>query len=82
MVERAAPSAEERVAAEPSAPDPSMYSLGPSASIVEEAFEESDDVKAWTGGSTDFSFDDDDDPAVQTIVTTVAEPEIVAANEE
>jgi len=82
MVERAAPSAEQRVAAEPSAPDPSMYSLGPSSSIVEEAFEESDEVKAWTGGSTDFSFEDDDDLVPQTIAMTVAEPEIVAANEE
>ncbi len=82
MVERAAPSAEERVAAQPSAPDPSMYSLGPSSSIVEEAFEESDEVKAWTGGSTDFSFEEDDDPVPQPITMTVVEPEIVASNDD
>ena len=82
LVERSAPSPEERVAAEPLAPDPSMYSLGPSSSIVEEAFEESEDVKAWTGGSTDFSFDDDDEPVTTTTPATVIEPEVIASDED
>lgn len=82
LVERSAPSPEERVAAEPLAPDPSMYSLGPSSSIVEEAFEESEDVKAWTGGSTDFSFEDDDVPVSKTTPTLLAEPEVIASDED
>lgn len=82
MVERSAPSPEERVAAEPSAPDPSMYSLGPSSSIVEEAFEESDDVRAWTGGSTDFTFEDDDAPVANSKTILSAKPEVVASDED
>ena len=42
--------------------DPSVYSLGPNASIPEESFDESEDVRRWDGGSTDFTFTDDDDP--------------------
>jgi hypothetical protein len=42
--------------------DPSIYSLGPGAPLPEESFEESEDVTSWEGGSTDFSFEDDDEP--------------------
>ena len=45
--------------------DPSIYSLGPGAVLPEESFEESEDVKSWEGGSTDFSFEDDDEPPVK-----------------
>lgn len=45
--------------------DPSIYSLGPGAVLPEESFEESEDVKSWEGGSTDFSFDDDDEPPIK-----------------
>ncbi len=82
MVERPAPSPEERVAAEPSAPDPSMYSLGPASTIAEEAFEESEDVRAWTGGSTDFTFEDDDEPVATSTPALSAAPEVVASNED
>ena len=41
--------------------DPSVYSVGPNASIPEETFDESDDVRSWDGGSTDFTFDDADE---------------------
>ena len=44
--------------------DPSIYSLGPNAAIPEEIFDESDDVRSWDGGSTDFSFDEEDEPPV------------------
>ena len=27
-----------------------------------ESFEESEDIRSWEGGNTDFSFDDEDDP--------------------
>lgn len=36
------------------------YSIGPNQKIVEESFEQIDDVKSWDGGSTDFSFSDED----------------------
>ena len=42
--------------------DPSNYSLGPNAALPEESFEESEDVRSWGGGSSDFSFEDDDPP--------------------
>ena len=60
--------------------DPSVYSLGPNASIPEESFDESDDVRSWEGGSTDFTFDEDDDPPVAHI--TLPEPEDVASDED
>ena len=42
--------------------DPSNYSLGPNAAVPEESFEESEAVRSWGGGSSDFSFEDDDPP--------------------
>jgi hypothetical protein len=35
------------------------YSIGPNQKIIEESFEQTDDVKSWDGGSTDFSFTDE-----------------------
>ena len=40
--------------------DPAIYSLGPNAAIPEESFDETEDVRAWNGGSSDFSFEEDD----------------------
>ena len=40
--------------------------MGPNQEIIEEEFEQSEDVKSWEGGSTDFSFDDDSDEAVSS----------------
>lgn len=45
--------------------DPSVYSLGPNAAIPDETFDESEDVRHWDGGSTDFTFDDDDAPVAK-----------------
>jgi len=40
--------------------DPSDYSINPNTAIVDEEFDSDDGaVKNWTGGSTDFSFEDD-----------------------
>jgi hypothetical protein len=61
MEEREAPAPTALVEVEPSPIDPSVYSVGPHASIPEEIFDESDDVKSWDGGSSDFTFDDTDD---------------------
>ena len=35
--------------------------MGPNQKIIEEEFEQSEDVVTWKGGSTDFSFDGEDD---------------------
>ena len=53
--------------------DPSVYSVGPNASIPEESFDESEDVRSWDGGSTDFSFDEDGDPPVASLKLPPAE---------
>ena len=45
--------------------DPSVYSLGPNAAIPDETFDESEDVRHWDGGSTDFTFEDDDLPVAK-----------------
>ena len=39
--------------------NPLAYSMGPNQKILEEEFEQSEDVVDWQGGSTDFSFKDD-----------------------
>ncbi len=82
MEEREAPPPSEQRELEAAATplDPSVYSLGPNASIPEESFDESDDVRSWEGGSTDFTFDEDDDPPVAQI--TLPEPEDVASDED
>ena len=82
MEEREAPPPSEQRELEAAATplDPSVYSLGPNASIPEESFDESDDVRSWEGGSTDFTFDEDDDPPVAHI--TLPEPEDVSSDED
>ena len=60
--------------------DPSVYSLGPNASIPEESFDESEDVRRWDGGSTDFTFTDDDDRPVAKL--KLPQPENVASDED
>ena len=82
MEEREAPPPSEQRELEAAATplDPSVYSLGPNASIPEESFDESDDVRSWEGGSTDFTFDEDDDPPVAHI--TLPEPEDIASDED
>jgi hypothetical protein len=47
--------------------EPSAYSLGPKGEIIEESFEQSDSVREWSGGSTDFSVEDE--------ITVVDKPE-------
>ena len=42
--------------------DPSHYSLASDAGPKSEAFEESEDIRSWDGGNTDFSFDEEDKP--------------------
>ena len=82
MEEREAPPPSEQRELEAAATplDPSVYSLGPNASIPEESFDESDDVRSWEGGSTDFTFDEDDEPPVAHI--TLPEPEDIVSDED
>ena len=35
--------------------DPSAYSLSASAKLVSESFDETNEIRSWTGGNTDFS---------------------------
>ena len=50
------------------------------ATIPEESFDEAEDVRSWEGGSTDFTFNEDDDKPVAKIL--LPEPEDVVADED
>jgi hypothetical protein len=81
MEERAAPSPSEvRESAPIAAIDPSIYSVGPNATIPEESFDESEDVRSWDGGSTDFTFDEEEEAPVAKI--KLPEPEVLAEDED
>ena len=59
LEEREAPPIEERAALREL--DPTDYSMNPNSAIASEEFEGDDsNIKNWKGGSTDFSFIDDD----------------------
>ena len=55
--------------------DPAIYSLGPNAAIPEESFDEAEDVRAWNGGSSDFSFEEDDVISAVPVETQLPLPE-------
>ena len=57
LVEREAPATSQPV--EVAVVERSAYSLGPKGEIVDEKFEQSENVREWSGGSTDFSMEDD-----------------------
>ena len=64
LEEREAPPPEERVSNRDL--DPTDYSMNPDAAIANEEFEGDDSsVKNWKGGSTDFSFIDEEPPPVK-----------------
>ena len=58
MDERKAPDPSERI--EQREIDPSAYSLSSSAKMIDESFEETNEIQSWTGGNTDFSDLDDE----------------------
>ena len=65
MEERRAPDPSERI--EQREIDPSAYSLSSSAKMVDESFEETNEIQSWTGGNTDFSgLDDEPDSTRKT----------------
>ena len=59
MEERKAPDPSERL--EQREIDPSAYSLSSNAKMIDESFDETNEIKSWTGGNTDFSDLDDDE---------------------
>tara|TARA_Y100000589_G_scaffold92448_1_gene87320 strand:+ start:70819 stop:71043 length:225 start_codon:yes stop_codon:yes gene_type:complete len=63
MEERKAPDPSERT--EQREIDPSAYSLSSSAKMIDESFEETNEIQSWTGGNTDFSNLDDEPISVQ-----------------
>ena len=81
MEEREAPSAAEvRESTVVQTIDPSVYSVGPNATIPDESFDESEDVRSWDGGSTDFTFDESEDAPVAKI--ELPDPEVLASDED
>jgi len=81
MEEREAPPLAEQKDIQENLPvlDPSVYSVGPNASIPEESFDESDDVRSWDGGSTDFTFDEVDEEPVAKLA--LPDAEVIAEDE-
>ena len=81
MEEREAPPLAEQKDIQENQPvlDPSVYSVGPNASIPEESFDESDDVRSWDGGSTDFTFDEVDEEPVAKLA--LPDAEVIAEDE-
>ncbi len=77
LVERDVPPPELREVIEQTV-NPMAYSIGPNQKIIEESFEQTDDVKSWDGGSTDFSFTDD---GVKLKINSAKDSEIPKAEE-
>ena len=82
MEEREAPPPSEQKDLQENQPvlDPSVYSVGPNASIPEESFDESDDVRSWEGGSTDFTFEEIDEAPVAKL--SLPDVEVIAYDED
>ena len=53
MDDRKAPTPSERV--QQREIDPSAYSLSSNSKLISESFDETNEIKSWTGGNTDFS---------------------------
>ena len=80
LEEREAPSPEERISSREV--DPSDYSMNPEVAIASEEFEGDDaNIKNWGGGSTDFSFiDDEDNLPVETENLLIPESEEIESD--
>ena len=51
--------------------DPSIYSLSDQHAIPEEDFEESEEISSWSGGSTDFTMNDEDEKPFQKLIPKI-----------
>ena len=79
LEERDAPTPEERIASREV--DPSDYSMNPEIAISNEEFEGDDDnIKNWSGGSTDFSFIDEEDSTPQVSELVIPESEEIESD--
>lgn len=65
LEERAAPLPSEVI--EKEVIDPSVYSLSDDRAIPEEDFEESEEISTWSGGSTDFTMNEEDEKPLAKI---------------
>ena len=73
LEEREAPAPEERMSNREV--DPSDYSMNPEVAIASEEFEgDETNIKNWVGGSTDFSFIDDEDTVSVKAASTIEVP--------
>ena len=77
MEEREAPPPSQQVEIAVEPVDPSVYSVGPNAVIPEESFDETDDVRQWDGGTSDFTVDDVDSP-VRLIEERLPKAEVIS----
>ena len=77
MEEREAPPPSQQVEIAVEPVDPSVYSVGPNAVIPEESFDETDDVRQWDGGTSDFTVDDVDSP-VRLIEERLPKAELIS----
>ena len=73
LVEREAPP--QLVEVESKLTEPSAYSLGPKGKILEETFEQSESVRQWSGGSTDFTVEDESEPIEVSVEENIKIPE-------
>ena len=79
LEERDAPPPEERISSREV--DPSDYSMNPEIAISSEEFEGDDtNIKTWIGGSTDFSFIDEDEEQPHTEFLNVPESEEIESD--
>ena len=77
LEEREAPSPEERTSQREL--DPSDYSMNPKTAIAHEDFEgDESTIRNWSGGSTDFSFVDEEPPVIKQKSPIVADSEEIA----
>ena len=57
--------------------DPSAYSLSSSSKLLDESFDETNEIKSWTGGNTDFSDLDDESEPIAKIETDSTDVELI-----
>ena len=75
MDERKAPSPSERV--QQREIDPSAYSLSSNSKLISESFDETNEIKSWTGGNTDFSDLGEDVPLVSSSTELIDDVELI-----
>lgn len=75
MEERKAPDPAERTRMRQI--DPSAYSLSGNSKLISEDFDETNEIKSWTGGNTDFSNLDDDANISKISETSTTDVELI-----